>query len=427
MPPLFAVAIASERPGTRSHFADVGWIDNFEDPSAEDQHWHFDYNCLSFDVLRMTGNGVGPSTAPGDLEGDVKFTLGPGCGPYDYGYGRVANGAPTAVASAKPTTAAAGEPIAFDGSDSYDDRDTIDTLSFKWDTDGDGTFESTGSHVVHAYSQPGTYHAVLEVADSSGLTSRDTVAVTITAPDLKVTSASSSTSSAKQGDRVTLTASVTNSGSAGAPASKTEFKLDDGTVIGTVDTPSLAPGASATVSTPWSTKGVKGDHVITVTADSAKAVGESNETNNSSTLSVSVKGNKVANGSFEQPNDAGTAPASWSSSGSTSYSSNGTDGSKAATTNGLGTWTSAPIPVTPGQALDVVASVTSLGTVSPPAVGVTFLGTLGNVVQSLTAATGVGPLAGTVTVPLGVAQARVVLTGAPAGTVTFDDVGLFDH
>ena len=65
-----------------------GWVDNYVDSGSTDGAWLFDYNCLSFDVLAMTGDDIGPSSSPGNLQGDVAFTLGSGCGTYDYGYGR---------------------------------------------------------------------------------------------------------------------------------------------------------------------------------------------------------------------------------------------------------------------------------------------------------------------------------------------------
>ena len=34
----------------------------------------------------MTGDSEGPSRSDGDLTGTVAFTLGKGCGRYDYGY-----------------------------------------------------------------------------------------------------------------------------------------------------------------------------------------------------------------------------------------------------------------------------------------------------------------------------------------------------
>lgn len=84
-------------------------------------------------------------------------------------------------------------------------------------------------------------------------------------------------------------------------ASKTEFLLDNATVLGLVDTPAIQAGQSTTVSINWDTRSVKGTHTIRGTADQTGLVGESNETNNSSTLTVTIQGNKVKNGSFEQP------------------------------------------------------------------------------------------------------------------------------
>jgi M6 family metalloprotease-like protein len=68
-------------------------VDNYSDPSSSDGKWRFAYGCLGFQVNRMAGDDVptGPSAAPGDLNGDVTFTLGSGCGAFDYGYGGGSN------------------------------------------------------------------------------------------------------------------------------------------------------------------------------------------------------------------------------------------------------------------------------------------------------------------------------------------------
>ena len=78
----------------RNAFSDfgAGWIDNYSDPSrqAKDAEattdWLFDYRCLSFKVLSMKGDSDGPSRSNGDLTGTVAFTMGKGCGRFDYGY-----------------------------------------------------------------------------------------------------------------------------------------------------------------------------------------------------------------------------------------------------------------------------------------------------------------------------------------------------
>jgi archaellum component FlaF (FlaF/FlaG flagellin family) len=113
-------------------------------------------------------------------------------------------------------------------------------------------------------------------------------------PDLIVSTLTASNNQAPQGSKVTLTATIKNQGNANARASKTEFLLDGKTVIGLIDTPSLAPGASATVSVSWSTASVqKGQHTIKATADRNNAVAESTETNNTKSITVSIQGNKT--------------------------------------------------------------------------------------------------------------------------------------
>jgi subtilase family serine protease len=66
------------------------------------------------------------------------------------------------------------------------------------------------------------------------------------------------------------------------------------TVLGLIDTPALGPGASATVPVNWLTVGAKkGQHTIKATADNANVVPESNEANNTKTITVSIQGNKT--------------------------------------------------------------------------------------------------------------------------------------
>ncbi|HZM73561.1 MAG TPA: CARDB domain-containing protein, partial [Candidatus Polarisedimenticolia bacterium] len=272
------------------------------------------------------------------------------------------------------------------------------------------------------------------------------------APDLQVTAMSGANQSPKEGDRVVLRATVTNAGDGAAGASSTELRLEDGTLIGTASTAALAAGASVEVSVPWDTHGVKGDHVVSATADAASAVAESLEGNNLGRLTVSVKGNKVQNGSFEQPAGNGGSPESWQGSstnaGSAGYASGGnmSDGTHAVTFTGAGkscalygqpTWTSAPIAVTPGEVLTLNADVKSVGLSSAPTIGVIYLGPAGQLISKVTLLTaplttsGFAALENVFTVPAGVASVKIVLTGfsatdlKTAGSVTFDDIGLF--
>jgi serine protease AprX len=259
-----------------------------------------------------------------------------------------------------------------------------------------------------------------------------------------------SNGSARQNDTVTVTATVANTGGSPAGASKTEFLLDGTTVLGLVDTGSLAPGASTTVSVTWNTRHVpNGVHQIRVTADRNGQVLESSDDNNSRTAQLTIRGNKVQNGSFEDDVDSNGTPDSWSGqstgAGSTSTGSGGSHGQSSAQLSGNGgsallygspNWTSAPISVTAGEVLDLEVSVRAVGASSPASAGLAYLGPLGEALGRATLLTSLGTpafstLEQSVTIPAGVAQVRVVLTGfaptdsATTGTVAFDDVGLY--
>ncbi|MEK6274919.1 MAG: PKD domain-containing protein [Actinomycetota bacterium] len=455
--PNLGDAAWTDVPGDNSFSdSDVGHTDNYADPGSDDGNWHFQFNCLSFNVNSMAGEEtIGPLNPPYDLIANVSITVGAGCAPFDYGYeGGNFNVSPTAVAQARPNPAVVGEEVTFDGSASTDDGPSSE-LRYRWDFDGNGSYDATGQVQHHTYTAGGTYNARLEVTDTNGtgLSDTDTIAVAvISRADLQVTSLVASNSNARQGEKVTFTATVANSGGSTAAPSQTEFKLEPSTVIGVVATGSIPAGGSQQVAVDLRTNNMQGQHVMRATADVTNVVNESNETNNSAQRTFTIKGNKVSNGSFEQ-SSSGSAPDSWSGSstgaGSASYSqSGGTEGSKAASTSGNGgnalvngspSWTSDPVAVVPGEVLDLVVFVNVAGASSAPSAGLIYLGPLGNVLNTVTLITaplstqGFRALENTVTVPAGVANVRIALKGfAPTdlvttGTVKFDDVGLFAH
>ncbi len=434
-----------------NRFRDVGWVDNFGDKSSADGAWHFDYGCLTLDVLSMSGNTSNTETLPSDLTASARISAGAGCAAFEYWSG-VVNAAPNAVASATPKTVAAGESVRFDAGGSFDDLDPADELGYSWAFGDGGT--ASGPTAEHAYATRGVYTATLTVTDSAGLVGTDTVDVTVLGPDLQVTRVTGENlKKAREGHKVWLTATVANAGPAAAAASLTRFVLDGTTTIGTVATPALAAGASADVSIPWDTHGVKGEHTIRAVADHAGAVAEEVEDNNGATLIVTVKGNKVQNGDFEQDTPSG-APAAWTSEStaagtSSSTPDGGSGGSQGAQMHGTGgnaafhgspSWTSAPIAVTGGETYDLTAAVRTSGLSSAPSVGLTYLSATGQVLDTvrllsapLTTADAFAQLERAVAIPIGVAQVRVTLTAfaptdlATAGTVTFDDIGLYAH
>jgi hypothetical protein len=264
-------------------------------------------------------------------------------------------------------------------------------------------------------------------------------------PDLTITDITASQS--RPGQTV-LTASVANNGTAGASNVVVRF-LDGSTLIGDgAPVAALAQGATAQVQLTWNTRGVHGDHVITAIADPSNTVAESNENNNQAQRTITVRGNKVTNGSFEQSSN-GTAPTGWSGSQSTGYDTGGpnaSDGTRSVSATGNGspanvlnpTWTSAPINVDVGQTYDLAMTVKTQNLSSAPSLKVTYLNSLGQIINTVTGITtsvtgtsAAQQVLGRITVPAGVAQVRIALTGfnptdvGTRGTVWFDDVWMW--
>jgi len=83
-------------------------------------------------------------------------------------------------------TPRAGNPYTlfkFDATDTQDDEDSLETLRFKWDLNGDGNFEtgfSNSSVLQYQYLATGIYQPVLEVIDPKGLTNTVTGKVEVT-------------------------------------------------------------------------------------------------------------------------------------------------------------------------------------------------------------------------------------------------------
>jgi immune inhibitor A len=162
----------------RNQFSDSapGRTDNYSDPRRADNYWRFDFNCLTFDVLSMTGNLVN-STEAYDLRASVRFRTGAGCAPYNYGAITAANFPPTVVIQAKPSSGNTSANFKFDGSLSTDDSTPREQLTYAWDF-GDGT-TATGSSVRHKFAVAGTYNVKLTVTDADGLAGTGTRVVQV--------------------------------------------------------------------------------------------------------------------------------------------------------------------------------------------------------------------------------------------------------
>ena len=194
-----------------------GHTDNYSDPSNTetdarypdaDNPWRFRYDCLTFDVLSMSGEDIGPDAGDGNLTGSVKFDMNKGCGTFDYGYEvqkpppPPANTAPTAAATATPKTAATGEEITFSASGSTD-KESPDQLDYSWDfDDGGNRKDASGVEVKHSFDVPGQYDVEVTVTDAEGLSDTETVTVQVTGSGntRPTAEASSSRKSAKVGN-----------------------------------------------------------------------------------------------------------------------------------------------------------------------------------------------------------------------------------
>ncbi len=88
------------------------------------------------------------------------------------------NAPPTAVASADPVNGISPLEVNFTGSNSTDD---IGVVSYLWDFK-DGTPTSSLPNPVHTFTNSGTFHVELTVADGEGLTDSTTVTVVVDNP-----------------------------------------------------------------------------------------------------------------------------------------------------------------------------------------------------------------------------------------------------
>ena len=260
------------------------------------------------------------------------------------------------------------------------------------------------------------------------------------APDLTVTNITAAQSRPKV---VTLSATVANIGT--AAATNVVVRFFDGSVKIADATANVAAAGTATASVTW-TGATNGDHSIVVTADPDNLIIEKDETNNTAKRLITITGNKVSNGSFEQ--SSGTSPTGWTPSGGTTYSTSSSyavDGKAAvsvladAVTGQSGEWVSGIIEVTAGTVYDLAMTVTAVSApTAAPSLRVSLLGPTGTVTSAITAlaapaggTTAATQLIGQVTIPAGVSQIRLVLAGfapadlRPTGTVWFDDLWLW--
>lgn len=157
-----------------------------------------------------------------------------------------------------------------------------DEWSLAWDTRD----VPDGTHAVRARA----YDGVLYSDVASVEVTVDNPRPDLAASDLRVQERTT-------GREAVLAVTVENAGSASSPADEVRFTYQaaDGTrAMGTPALPSLAPGASATVTTAWDTRGQVGGFDVRALADPGGDVIESDEANNAATTEVCFPDNEAA-------------------------------------------------------------------------------------------------------------------------------------
>ncbi|MBI2569721.1 MAG: fibronectin type III domain-containing protein [Candidatus Schekmanbacteria bacterium] len=78
--------------------------------------------------------------------------------------------APIATFASTPPYVQTADPTAFDAAGSYDREEPANTLMFRWDFEGTGSFTawSSSPQATHTFAEVGLHNVVLEVRDSSG-------------------------------------------------------------------------------------------------------------------------------------------------------------------------------------------------------------------------------------------------------------------
>ena len=149
-----------------------------------------------------------------------------------------------------------------------------------------------GTKVIRTFDWKVTLgsHAIKAVADDSNLVaeSNETNNETLIAypmPDLALESLIWSPINPSVGDKVTLTAYVTNKGSRRADGFQVYFYIDDN-AVNYQEIPQLDAGARVTGTFEWDA--TAGPHTLTVFADGANVVSEGVESNNGETVALSI-------------------------------------------------------------------------------------------------------------------------------------------
>jgi parallel beta-helix repeat protein len=137
-----------------------------------------------------TMSGPAQNLTGGDGIGDVPYDIDPSNTDwYPLIASRIKNLAPMAFMSVQPMAGNTTTTFDVDSNGSWDFEDSSGGLQFRWDWEGDGTWDTDwGTNITwnHTYAQAGNFTMRLEVMDSGGLTSNYSVAINVTGPQNEI-------------------------------------------------------------------------------------------------------------------------------------------------------------------------------------------------------------------------------------------------
>ena len=134
------------------------------------------------------------------------------------------NNAPTARATATPTSGPTPLTVAFDGSTSSDPDGSA--LTYAWDLDGDGAYDdSTAQKPSFTYTTGGVYTVRLRVTDPGGATGTTTLQINAGTPPTATIDTPTASTTWKVDDVIGFTGHATASGGAALPASALSWTL----------------------------------------------------------------------------------------------------------------------------------------------------------------------------------------------------------
>jgi glucose/arabinose dehydrogenase/PKD repeat protein len=136
------------------------------------------------------------------------------------------NQQPTALAEATPQGGAVPLDVQFDGTGSTD-PDLGDTLTYKWDLDGDGQLDdSVAAQPSFTYTTAGVYTVTLEVTDTGGASDTDTITINAgSGPPTASIDAPVATTTWRVGQAITFSGSATDPDDGPLPASALDWSL----------------------------------------------------------------------------------------------------------------------------------------------------------------------------------------------------------